>query len=111
MMAPVHAPVPGAGTPTKSASASVRDWPVGRPASFFSARESSGAASLLKASDRSASSIGAMGAMLPRRQSTNVVAGERPIHAPTGTPPRSSIAGVAEMSVRIAQSGSPEVRK
>ena len=45
MIAPVHAPVRRR-TPTKRASASVRDWPVGRPASFFSARASSGAASL-----------------------------------------------------------------
>ena len=44
MMAPVHAPVPGAGTPTKSARASVRDWPVGRLASFLLARSSSGLA-------------------------------------------------------------------
>lgn len=108
MSAPVHAPVPGAGTPTKSASASVRDWPVGSPASFLSARLSSGAISFLTKGERSARSIGAIGAMLPSTQIANVVAGPSPIHAPTGTPPRSSIAGVAEMRQRTAQSGRPE---
>ena len=44
MMAPVHAPVPGAGTPTKRARARERDCPEGSAASLLSARLSSGAA-------------------------------------------------------------------
>ena len=108
MMAPVHAPVPGAGTPTNRASARVRDCPVGKPASFFSARLRRGAASFLKNVERRARSIGAMGAMLPTTQMRNVSAGDKPIQLPTGTPPRSSIAGVAEINARTAQSGSPK---
>ena len=104
MIAPVHAPVPGAGTPTKRASASVRDWPVGRPA-FFSARASSGAASFLTKFERSPRSVGAIGTMLPMTQMTRVASGERPIQLPTGTPPRSSTAGTIEMSMSTAHRG------
>ena len=52
-----------------------------------------------------------MGAMLPRTQITNVRPGERPSQEPTGTPPRSSIAGVMEMRARTAQSGRPDFLK
>ena len=63
--------------------------------------------SFLKKEERSASSIGAIGSMLPTTQMANVRAGERPIQLPTGTPPRSSMAGVAEMSMSTAQFGRP----
>ena len=69
------------------------------------------ARAFLTASERSASSVGAIGIMLPMTQMTKVVSGVRPIHAPTGTPPRSSTAGSIETSTRIAQSGRPVPRK
>lgn len=101
MMAPVHAPVPGAGMPTKRASASVRDCPVGRPASFFSARTRSGFASFLTNSERSARSVGAIGIMLPRTQMISVAHGFSPIQLPTGTPPRCAKAGPNESMVDL----------
>jgi hypothetical protein len=99
--------LPGAGTPTKRARARERERPLGRPASLCSARRSSGANTLLIFSERSASSIGAMGTMFPSTQMRSVSPGERPIQLPTGTPPRSSMAGNAEMKTSTAQSGSP----
>mmetsp|Transcript_25460 Transcript_25460/g.64515 ORF Transcript_25460/g.64515 Transcript_25460/m.64515 type:complete len:203 (-) Transcript_25460:20-628(-) len=107
MMAPVHAPVPGAGTPTKSARARERDWPEGSAFSLLSARLSSGAATFLTASERSARRVGRMGSMLPATQMTNVVRGDRPSQLPTGTPPRSSTAGTMEMRRSTTQSGNP----
>ena len=65
----------------------------------------------MKKSVRRARIMGAIGSMLPATQMAKVRAGEMPSHEPTGTPPRSSMAGVMEMRPRTAQSGRPDFLK
>mmetsp|Transcript_93168 Transcript_93168/g.259518 ORF Transcript_93168/g.259518 Transcript_93168/m.259518 type:complete len:220 (+) Transcript_93168:698-1357(+) len=107
-MAPVQAPVPGSGTPTKAATPTQRSCaPIALV--FFCARFSTGARRLFTFGDRRAQRISGMGIMLPRMHSSITCGMPRPIQRPTGTPPRSSISGRAERTMRMAQLGSCRV--
>eukprot|EP00437_Effrenium_voratum_P042236 CAMPEP_0181462982 /NCGR_PEP_ID=MMETSP1110-20121109/34680_1 /TAXON_ID=174948 /ORGANISM="Symbiodinium sp., Strain CCMP421" /LENGTH=156 /DNA_ID=CAMNT_0023587667 /DNA_START=378 /DNA_END=849 /DNA_ORIENTATION=- len=103
-MAPVQAPVPGNGTPTNAATPTHRSWaPIGSV--FCAARFSSGDSNCFICSILSAASISGIGIMLPRIHSNITCGTANPIQRPTGTPPRSSTSGKAEIIMRMAQSG------
>lgn len=110
-MAPVHAPVPGSGIPTKSVSARAWLFSSPNPAAFSRARSRMGLASFCTNDDRSASRIIGMGIMLPATHSPKTFAMGMPIQMPTGTPPRSSTTGIADIVMSVAQSGRPPRRK
>mmetsp|Transcript_13899 Transcript_13899/g.30300 ORF Transcript_13899/g.30300 Transcript_13899/m.30300 type:complete len:203 (+) Transcript_13899:71-679(+) len=112
-IAPVQAPVPGRGMPTNAA----RDAhcfstdPTPRLADFFSARERMGDISFFNLSFLSKNNKGIIGAIFPRTQTGRIFVMGNPIQTPTGTAPRSSTTGMAEMMARIAKSGMPKDRK
>merc|ERR1719360_226938 len=89
-MAPVQAPVPGNGTPTKAVTPTHRCW--ARSARVFRrALLSTGVSSRRIRADRSAPNIKGMGIILPTTQRNITFLTDMPIHSPTGTPPLSSI--------------------
>mmetsp|Transcript_98515 Transcript_98515/g.283198 ORF Transcript_98515/g.283198 Transcript_98515/m.283198 type:complete len:258 (-) Transcript_98515:189-962(-) len=103
-MAPVHAPVPGSGTPTNAATPTHRSWaPIA--CVFFAARLSTGDRNLLHVSDLSAARISGIGSMLPQMHRSKTCGMGRPIQRPTGMPPLNSTKGSAESTIKIAQSG------
>jgi hypothetical protein len=65
----------------------------------------------LSLSFRSRKRRGMMGIMLPSTQTAKTVVIGRPIHTPTGTAPRSSTTGSAEIIARTPRSGIPNDRK
>ncbi len=60
---------------------------------------------------RSKKSKGTIGIMFPMTHAGRTVVIGSPIQSPTGTAPRSSMTGMAEISARMATSGIPNVRK
>ena len=56
-------------------------------------------------------SNGIIGTIFPKTQAGKTFVIGNPIHNPTGTAPRSSITGMAEIIANIARSGRPKVRK
>ena len=55
--------------------------------------------------------IGTIGTIFPKTQTGNTVVMGNPIHTPTGTAPRNSTTGMAEIIARTARSGIPKERK
>mmetsp|Transcript_17666 Transcript_17666/g.39932 ORF Transcript_17666/g.39932 Transcript_17666/m.39932 type:complete len:275 (-) Transcript_17666:70-894(-) len=102
--APVHAPVPGSGTPTNAATPIQRSC-APMASVFLSARLSRGPRSCSILWSRSAPRINGIGSMFPKTQSIMTCGTAMPIHRPTGTPPRNSTNGRAERTTRMAQSG------
>ena len=65
----------------------------------------------LRVAFRRRKSKGTMGAMFPRTQMGSTVVMGYPIQMPTGTAPRSSTTGRAEMMARTPKSGIPKPLK
>mmetsp|Transcript_5586 Transcript_5586/g.13979 ORF Transcript_5586/g.13979 Transcript_5586/m.13979 type:complete len:288 (-) Transcript_5586:150-1013(-) len=112
-IAPVHAPVPGRGIPTKAANDThcFSSEPTPSPAAFFSARFKIGLIRFFKDSFFSKNSKGIMGIMFPATQIGRTCWIGNPIQTPTGIAPRSSTTGIAEIAVRTAHLGSPKLMK
>ena len=108
-IAPVQAPVPGNGTPTKAASAVQRALPETAPA-LARAFESGLSSSFCTKFDRSARSSGAIGTMLPATHKKKTLGSGMPIIAPTGIAPRSSTTGMAAIVATIHASAKPDAR-
>ena len=89
--APVHAPVPGSGMPTKSARAAhcLSSLALMMLPALDSALSSSGLKSFCTTGDLRRSIMGIMGTMLPRTARGKTVVIGRPSQMPTGTAPRS----------------------
>mmetsp|Transcript_7383 Transcript_7383/g.11348 ORF Transcript_7383/g.11348 Transcript_7383/m.11348 type:complete len:210 (-) Transcript_7383:190-819(-) len=112
-MAPVHAPVPGRGIPTKAARDThcfLRD-PTPKLLDFFSARSRTGAINAFSLSLRNKNKRGTMGTMLPKTLASKTVVIGSPIHTPTGMAPRNSTTGMAAIMANTATSGNPKERK
>mmetsp|Transcript_21942 Transcript_21942/g.50008 ORF Transcript_21942/g.50008 Transcript_21942/m.50008 type:complete len:274 (-) Transcript_21942:20-841(-) len=109
-MAPVHAPVPGRGMPTKAARLAhrFRGVPTPSDADLDSARLRMGSMRARTDLLRRRRRRGTMGAMLPRTQMGRTYWMGTPIQTPTGTAPRSSTTGRAEMRARTAKSDRPK---
>mmetsp|Transcript_9750 Transcript_9750/g.15728 ORF Transcript_9750/g.15728 Transcript_9750/m.15728 type:complete len:159 (+) Transcript_9750:274-750(+) len=106
---PVHAPVPGKGTPTNSASDIAKDrlsMPVD-PRNFLWALASGFSRNLRIAGEFRARMIGITGIKFPREHNVNADNGSTPSNRATGIPPRSSTTGMAEIIMRTSSVGIP----
>mmetsp|Transcript_23743 Transcript_23743/g.65872 ORF Transcript_23743/g.65872 Transcript_23743/m.65872 type:complete len:407 (+) Transcript_23743:1107-2327(+) len=112
-MAPVQAPVPGRGIPTKAAREThcFLTSPTPNPDAFFSARFKMGLISFFNVSFFKRKRSGTMGTMLPRTQIGKTCSMGKPIQTPTGIAPRSSTTGIAEIILSTAHLGSPKLMK
>eukprot|EP00624_Nannochloropsis_granulata_P002073 evm.model.NODE_19947_length_27331_cov_47.918774.1 len=105
MAAPVHAPVPGSGTPTNTAKACQF---IRAPVVSFSFFSNTGVTfSINQGTFFNNIKINGTGTKFPTQASAKVCAGGIPIQSPTGTPPRSSTTGNADITIRMTQSGQP----
>mmetsp|Transcript_209 Transcript_209/g.291 ORF Transcript_209/g.291 Transcript_209/m.291 type:complete len:250 (-) Transcript_209:138-887(-) len=110
IMAPVQAPVPGKGTPTKAASACQRFLPSTSEL-FFRALVRGLSRTRCTIGVLRARSNGTIGNILPKTQRARVLANGTPIQTPTGKAPRSSTTGIAAIAAIITKSGTPEACK
>lgn len=106
---PVHAPVPGSGTPTKRARLTALDDALPIPSASLLARESTGLQSERTTGNCSSSKVGKMGATFPATARANVCHAGSPNKKPTGTPARSSMIGIADKMNTVATSGTPKL--
>mmetsp|Transcript_32357 Transcript_32357/g.35986 ORF Transcript_32357/g.35986 Transcript_32357/m.35986 type:complete len:223 (-) Transcript_32357:272-940(-) len=112
-IAPVHAPVPGRGIPTKAAKEThcFSNEPTPNPAAFFSARFKIGLMRFFSDSFFNRNRSGTIGIIFPTTHVKNTCWIGSPIHTPTGIAPRSSTTGIAEIVQRTAHFGKPNCIK
>mmetsp|Transcript_1063 Transcript_1063/g.3131 ORF Transcript_1063/g.3131 Transcript_1063/m.3131 type:complete len:236 (+) Transcript_1063:240-947(+) len=108
IMAPVQAPVPGKGTPTKAASAVHRLSPSRTWDDLERAFWSGALRRRWTMGALSARRSGTMGIMLPTMQRRKVLRSGTPMRTPTGMAPRSSTTGMPAIAATITESGRPD---